>query len=503
MNEVVVGVERELTLKEREGLLSAFTRLPGMRDQARRTLYIEELAKRFPTVLTTPRYDDSQHDVWSLLEVCSQLPGAISQLLEIVTVFHRDNQWLSPLRVMVHSLFPAALLLDSERDRLIRLLDEVDVPVLAASYRYAARATFDEPPPDLTDVAAVVRRMEAHLGRPRQLPAVFDFADHTAHQTRGWVDGDIHRWLDEVAARLGFADRADIDAMCAATRRRLNQLRRYYFAVQLVPDNVLADRYLLSAWLQHDRSPEEPIHRDDEAVPLSDVGERLFDLLRQVPEHVDDDIEELVVELILPRALITWPVDQWQVDREFPHALGTAYPVVVRSLDRLRRPDLHAPWERKWRWLTRNDRRADHSYFRDVEVHDQPAVSALRAMLLRNESPVALVMRTPPLKSDGLSADAFSAGLQGGIPIMVWCRDTTMSKDFQEQIRISLANGDLLRLPQRVFELRLLAAENAGQGDDHVGCHVTLLWDDFDRIPEPFRHRARARAPRPRTAGTS
>jgi hypothetical protein len=503
MNEVVVGVERELTLKEREGLLTAFMRLPGMRDQTRRTLYIKELAKQFPTVLTTSRYDDSQHDVWSLLDICSQLPGAISQLLEIVTVFHQDNQWLSPLRVMVHSLFPAALLLGSERDRLIRLLDEVDVSVLAASYRYAARAASHEPPPDFIDVAAVVRRMEAHVGMPRRLPAVFDFADHAAHQTRRGVEGDIHRWLDEVAARLGFADRADIDAMCAATQRRLTRLCRYYFAVQLVPDEGSDDRYLLSAWLQHDRSPEEPILRDDEAVPLSDAVERLFDQLQQVPEHVNDDIEELVVELILPRALITWPVDQWQVDREFPVALGTAYPVVVRSLERLRSPKLHPPWGRKWRWLTRNGRYADHSYFRDVEVHDQPDVSALRATLLRSESQVVLVMRTPPLESGGLGADAFSAGLRGGVPIMVWCRDSTMSEDFQEQIRVLLANGDLLRLPQRVFELRLLAAENAGQGGKHVGCHVTLLFDDFDRIPEPFRRRAPAGAPRPRTAGTS
>lgn len=503
MNGVVVGVARELTLKEKDGLLTAFMRLPGMRDQARRTLYIEQLARQFPTVLTTSRYDDSQHDVWSLLEVCYQLPGAMSQLLEIVTVFHSDSPWLSPLRVMVHSFFPVPLLLDSERDRLIQLLDEVDVSALAASYRYAARAAFHEPPPDLADVAAVVRRMEAHLGMPRRLPAVFDFADHAAHQTRSGIEGGIHCWLDEVAARLGFTDRADIDAMCAATRRRLIQLRRYYFAVQLVPDNVLAGRYLLSAWLQHDHSPEEPIHRDDEALPLSDAIERLFDLLRQVPEHIDDDIEEVVVEVILPRALITWPVDQWEVDREFPHALGTAYPVVVRSLDRLRRAELHPPWGRKWRWLAENGRRADHSYFRDVEVCDQLDVSALRATLLRTEPPVVLVMRTPPLESDGLGADAFSAGLHGGIPIMMWCRDSAVSEQFQEQIRVRLAGGDLLRLPQRVFELRLLAAESTGQGGKHVGCHVTLLWDDFDRIPEPFRHRARAREPRPRTAGTS
>ncbi|MGH3815791.1 MAG: effector-associated domain 2-containing protein, partial [Pseudonocardiaceae bacterium] len=376
MNEVVAGVERTLTLTEKRSLLTAFLRLSGMRDNASRTLYIDELSRQFPTVLTAARYDDSQHDVWSLLEVCYQLPDAIHQLLEIVSVFNRDSRWLNQLHVMVHSLFPAGLLLDSERDELVSLLNHVEVPTLAASYRYAARAAFHEPPPDLTDVAAVVRRMEAYAGLPERLPALFDFADHAAHQTGRGVEGDVHRWLDQVATRLGFTDRADIDALCEATRRRLTQQRRYYFAVQLTPDSVLADRYLLSAWLQHDHRPEEPIHRDDESFPLSSAVERLYGLLRQVPDHVDDEIEELLIELILPRSLITRPVDQWQVDPEFPHALGTAFPVVVRSLDRLCRVELHAAWRRKWRWVAMNGRRADPSYFLEVDAPDKMPVPA-------------------------------------------------------------------------------------------------------------------------------
>jgi vWA-MoxR associated protein C-terminal domain/vWA-MoxR associated protein middle region 0/Effector-associated domain 2 len=503
MNGVVVGVKRELTLKEKKGLLTAFLRLPGMRDQERRKIYVEELSRQFPYVLTATRHHDSQSDVWSLLETCYELPGAVNHLLEIVSSFHQGHQWLGQLHAMVESFFPAALLLDSERARLIRLLGEVEVSTLAASYRYAAHVAFHEPPPDPTDVAAVVRRMEAHVGLPGRLPAMFEFADHAAHQSRRGIGADVHRWLDEVAVRLGFAGHAAINSMCEATRMRLTRQRRYYFAAQLVPDGVLVDRYLLSAWLQHDLSPEEPICRDDEAVPLSGAIERLYSLLRQVPDHIDDEIEELLVELILPRSLITRPVDQWQVDRELPHALGTARPLVVRSLDRLRRADLHATWGRKWRWLMVNSRHADISHFHDVDSYGQDAVSALRAMLLRGEPPVALVMRTPPPDSDDLCADVFTAGLYGGAPVMLWCRDSTMSEEFQEQIRERLVNGDLLGLPQRVFELRLLAAESVGQGRQHIGCHVTLLWDDFDRIPEPFRHRARARAPRPKTAGNS
>jgi hypothetical protein len=503
MNRVGVGVERELTFDEKVRLRDVFLQLPGMWEQASRDIYIAQLAKQFPGVLATARHDDPQRDVWSVLEVCYELPGGVTQLLEIVSGFHRGNRRLVQLRAIVESFFPAPLLRDSERDLLIELLGKVEVPTVAASYRYAARAAFYEPPPDPTDVVTVVHRMEAHVGIPGELPAMFEFADHVAHQTHRGVEGDLHRWLYQVAARLGFADRAVRDAMCEATRMRLSRMRRYYFAVQLVPDGVLADRYLLSAWLQHDHNPEEPIHCDDNALPLSSAVERLYDLLRQVPDHVDEDIEELMVELILPRALITRPVDQWQVDRALPHALGTAYPLVVRSLDRLQSANLHATWGRKWRWLMNNGGHADRTHFREVETHDQQTAAALRAMLLRGEPPVALVMLTPPVNSDDLRPDTFTAGLYGGVPVMMWCRDSTMSEDFTEQIRDRLTRDGLLGLPQRVFELRLMAAEHVAQGRPHVGCHLTLLWDDFDRIPELFRRRARVQAPRPRTAGNS
>jgi hypothetical protein len=331
---------------------------------------------------------------------------------------------------------------------------------------------------------------------------VLAFADHAAHQIRRGVQGEIHSWLEEVAQRLAL-DHVDIAEMCESTRRRLTQMRRYYFVVQLSPDEGPTNRYLLSAWLQHDRSPEEPIRCDDDAVPLDQAIERLYDLLQHVPNHIDDEIEELLVELILPRALITRPVDQWQVDPDFPHVLGTAYPVVVRSLDRLRSMHLHAPWGKKWRWLTTNGHKADPSYFLDVETHDHPAVTAVHATLLRNEPPIGLVMRTPPPESERLGTDAFSAGLHGGAPIMLWCRDSTMLDAFKDQIRIRFAAGDLLGLPQRVFELRLLAAEHANSRNEHVGAHVTLLWDDFDRIPEKFRPGGPMRPPQPRTVDTS
>lgn len=498
------GAEREPTFEEKEGLVRAFLRLQGMQEQSTRMLYVRQLAESFPSVLSAPRHGDAWHDVWSLLDACYQLQGAVQRLVQIVCAFHPESQWLGHLHLMVDSLFPPPLLNDQERERLVELLGRADVSVLAASYRYADRTVYHKLAPDLTDVDATVRRLEAYVGQPGRLPAVFDFADHAAHQTGRRLEGEIHRWIDEVAVRLGFHSRGDVDAMCEATRRRLTLLRRYYFVVQLTPDKITQDRYLLSAWLQQDHSPEAPIRCDDDAVALTEAVERLYDLLQQVPEHIDDVVEELWIELILPRALITRPVDQWPVDREFPHVLGTAHPLVIRSLDRLRCAPLHPPWAKKWRWMTTNGRNPDLSYFLDIDEHDRrPDVGALRAKLLRNDSPVALVMRTPPQESDCLGADDFAAGIRGGAPIMIWCRDSSLAEQFQEQIRIRFAAGDLFGLPQRVFELRLLAAESAEQMDKHVGSHVTLLWDDFDRIPEGFRHRARVRAPQPGAGDTS
>ncbi len=67
--------------------------------------------------------------------------------------------------------------------------------------------------------------------------------------------------------------------------------------------------------------------------------------------------------------------------------------------------------------------------------------------------------------------------------MLVWSRnpETDLGGGLSELLR-GAAPLRLTDLPRRVLEFRRGAA---GRGEDHPGRHLTLLYDDADRIPDP------------------
>ena len=154
---------------------------------------------------------------------------------------------------------------------------------------------------------------------------------------------------------------------------------------------------------------------------------------------------------------------------------------------------MHMDWARNWRWVKQNDRTAGAEAIREVESHRPEAVHALRGALLRDGPPAIVLMLTPLPHSDGLAVDAYTAGLYGGASIMLWSRHDEAAKELADSVRSACRDG-LMRLPEHVFQLRLTALEESSSGPSS-SLHTTIVFDDFDRIPERFRGRARLRSP--------
>jgi hypothetical protein len=221
--------------------------------------------------------------------------------------------------------------------------------------------------------------------------------------------------------------------------------------------------------------------------------------MRELAWVVEYTARERVLELILPRGLVTHWVDQWQVDPVLPSPIGTVYPLVLRSFDRLADPSVHGDWGRNWAWLKEHGRSAGLEAIREVDSHDPDAAQALRTALLRDGPPAAVLMLRALPASEDLAPDAYTAGIRGGAPIMIWSRDDTTAGELADWIR-RLGHEDLLDLPARVFELRLRALADADAVP--AGSHVALVYDDHDRIPEKFRSRSRLRSPQQRKQGS-
>jgi hypothetical protein len=100
---------------------------------------------------------------------------------------------------------------------------------------------------------------------------------------------------------------------------------------------------------------------------------------------------------------------------------------------------------------------------------------------------------------DSLGPDAYTAGLHGGASIMLWSRDDAAAQELAQSVRDACRTG-LLGLREHVFRLRLSALEERSAGGRSASLHTTIVFDDYDRVPERFRGRARLCSPKPEEA---
>jgi hypothetical protein len=105
-----------------------------------------------------------------------------------------------------------------------------------------------------------------------------------------------------------------------------------------------------------------------------------------------------------------------------------------------------------------------------------------QVLALGDENPVCLVVSFPT--GSDVSSLAITAGLDAGVPVMLWCRDQRGAAQFDADIPPHIYTRPLAELPTIVLRLRRDALRHPRPAD-HVGRHISLLWDDPDRVPPP------------------
>ena len=489
----MVPNERTLSVADLDALCTAFLKLPGMNERSTRDLYVDALNNsQLSNSLSVSRYPDPRHDVWSLLRACQDHPGGIRALATVVRSFHRDSRPMIELDELIECLFPDELLTPRERSALAGLLGGVKSHQLQLACHYAGPSSWITATFDWGDPAAVAHRIEASVGKAGDAPPLLEFVDFVAHQLDPVRSAEQHRWIDQVGDRLNLQNKT-LRGLCASAKARLVKAQRFYFIVQLQPDGVDPNSYLMSVWLQQHLSMEEPLHRDDTPITLREVAKRLPELLEQAHAVLGVSDGELGLEFILPRSLLNYPIDQWEIDPTFPHRLGTSYQVTVRSLDRLGSLGLHSIWRQKWQWLSTNGHQEEPAAIHWLLEPNSRTPNSLRASLMREDFVVALAMAFPPADSATLGSDELSASLYAGMPVMLWCRDNDLQPRFEQEVKDLLAGRGLAELPKQVLQLRQRADET--DTASALGRHLTLLWDDADRMPQAFSRTKRLRAP--------
>jgi hypothetical protein len=453
-------------------------------------MYIELLSGELATILSFSRHPDPGHDVGAMLSACLTHQGGIRKLADVVRPFHRDSLPMLALDELIEVLLPDEFLRPEEREDLVAVLTHIEQERLVSAFRYAAPPAAQSMPIDPADPEGLVRHLESWIGTD-STPPLLVFVDYLAHQLDALRTAEQHRWIDKVGARRNVPA-SRLRHLCASTEARLDESQTFYFVVQLQPDGVDPHRYLTSAWLQRPRSIEEPLYRNDEPLDIKEIIDLLQELLSTAHNIASTrGGVEMTVEFILPRSLIGLAVDQWQVDKVFPHALSTKYSVMIRSMDRLQRADLHGEWKKKWHRLKVEGHQARPESVMWLSHRGSPAPETLHKTLLQDESTVALAMSFPPEPSAGLKTDEITAALYAGIPIIIWIRDDRLGPRFENVLREMLDGHGLSELPALLLRLRREPDE-----ETPLGGNITLIWDDHDRIPESFMRSTRLQAPK-------
>ncbi|MFD0742929.1 hypothetical protein ACFQ1L_14860 [Phytohabitans flavus] len=229
----------------------------------------------------------------------------------------------------------------------------------------------------------------------------------------------------------------------------------------------------------------------DERVPTPQVRDLVTTSLPDAVEQVPIVHKDVVVEFVLPRRWLSWPVDEWTVYHGEEVLLGVTWPVVVRDLD----------------WFDREDARELERRAHDLRDHAKDLAALMswkdcaaqlapprgfHAWLRGRERPLAL-----GLAGHWAQQDRIESAVAAGVPAVLWPRRScgpdvaACGADLGDQPGEALCPGRMFRrdiveslrdiraerLPGWAHELRG-QAEEADDPDTHCGAKISVLLDD-------------------------
>ena len=244
-------------------------------------------------------------------------------------------------------------------------------------------------------------------------------------------------------------------------------------------------------------------HVEITARPLVDgvwvaEGERKIARRDQVRVRTEELITSQVSKLRFPEFRLEfavrknefgWPFDEWEYQE--PGALHPrstrSVPLIVRDVQRMNPGAgnifLTDRIRKRWQAL----RGAARDRVEPVECQDPYDYDGFHDLLDADQKIGAVAYASSPRE------EWLEAALDAGIPVMLWCRrscpaDGTaheVHEKFLADITAAVSTIDPDRLPAMVAKFRKEARSPKSGGDDHLGRHLTLFWDDPARLPDP------------------
>ncbi|WP_410597914.1 effector-associated domain 2-containing protein [Amycolatopsis sp. lyj-23] len=425
-----------------------------------------------------------------LARFCLEQPYRLTALMRVVGELEPDTPALTELLALRDELTAAARVPDL--GHVLALLQRVKLAdteveeqrALRGLFREATSNRVDELPPRcrsarttflyLTDFNAPAG------GPPPAMVFVAQIADFLANRE---IAAELTGWNQRWAERTGTAE---------ALRQASAQLRppdadrptTVRLVFEFDPDPFDDSRVMLSHWRHWGDRSGYSQRRGGTPVLMADLESEVDDAIGALETtlavgETDAEDSSIVLEFILPWEMLNTPVESWRRDSTAV-PLGIDYPVVLRSLDRMRAaPRYHDAWRRRWQALV--NRNAPVRPYWSHAVADGYETERLAFELLHSDT-VSLVLSEPPGARGGTAWREAAAAFRAGLPVIIWDREDCAAPGFRDAVSY-LVEGEPTELPDRVARLKrdaLIAADR----QPYAGRTLAILWDDPNRMPE-------------------
>jgi vWA-MoxR associated protein C-terminal domain/vWA-MoxR associated protein middle region (VMAP-M) 1/Trypsin-like peptidase domain len=342
---------------------------------------------------------------------------------------------------------------------------------------------------DLTkDLNNVEEILEDFNGRPESLYkfTVCLIANKTLdesfrEQLRQWVTSQV-----EDEKYLGLLQWAE-------EKWNIQKMGKPYLLVQAKP-TTKSDAYDVEAWFIEDVNSYNPnsgsgsrkfIFPSEAPMCLEDIPA----LINSCLETIHISYSQCTIDVFLSKECLSYAIDHWRRQDQF----GAVLPlygenkILLRSYDKvLPRYTKKGQWEVKWKQL----QNVLDTIASQVLTQQDPVTPETRNKLVNSylslPSIVGLEFKKilPAQVIQDLALE-LALILSTGIPVALWRRQDFDRSTCQQRFEAMLA-CEIQNLPEQVNEIRKDAFDECEQptnNADHIGHHISLLWDDFNRVP--------------------
>ncbi|WP_406271249.1 hypothetical protein OH779_32290 [Actinacidiphila glaucinigra] len=466
-------------------LVDAVAQVSCLRDTETLRQVVHRLCPQLSPSLDTTAATSRRGVVFAVMEELSVQPAGIARLIETLEVREGNSITMRKLKVAT-AAWEVELLDDESWEELFDLLDGIRIPDLDRRYaEFLDTLGRFAPPLPCTEPWTVFLHAATLNARPgNQLPCFQVLQQLLALGADGERQQLIIDWAEEHdpyrPAATGRSERPPAADEGSPASEHIGVWNPSdYLMVQLRPllDAESGRDTLLSHWLRV--HPGGRIKGEDSRIDLRDAEREVATLVFHAESDMAHRRADLALEFVLPRDLLDLDVERWHKTsfQGVGGVLGEDHHVVVRSLDRLGRRDLHGRWGRRWDAFANGRAGRVHWYPEDGRSH-----------LLSEPPPAVAVLSDPPTGARGEtgargSRDELVEALRAGVPVILWDRRGPADPVFLSALRSLLDRHDLRGLPGVVKALRIAAIDSDPENDVLVGRHVALLWDDPNRMP--------------------